>query len=159
MGYYPLSFSDEMSGRGRRVGIHKRNQKGRKAEGRMRLKMCYCPRCGETVSHQRGIPCTEMFCPTCNSPMIRQGWKQNNAINQNQIYRSNNIESSYSEQVVIQQRNIPKVNIDKCKGCGKCLASCKYNAIKIVNGKAQIDRSLCRNCRACIDICPFGAIS
>ncbi len=32
---------------------------------------CVCPRCGTRVPHQTGIPCTQVNCPQCGSPMIR----------------------------------------------------------------------------------------
>ena len=33
---------------------------------------CICPNCGEKVSHERGIPCSQMSCPKCGTPMIRE---------------------------------------------------------------------------------------
>lgn len=33
---------------------------------------CICPNCGETVPHQRQVPCTSLQCPKCGSRMIRQ---------------------------------------------------------------------------------------
>jgi len=32
---------------------------------------CVCPQCGYKVSHQRGVPCSEMFCPYCQIPLKR----------------------------------------------------------------------------------------
>jgi uncharacterized protein len=34
---------------------------------------CICPKCGTTVAHQRGIPCRETRCPSCNGAMLREG--------------------------------------------------------------------------------------
>jgi len=34
--------------------------------------ICSNPGCGTTVSHQRGIPCYQMKCPKCGSPMTRR---------------------------------------------------------------------------------------
>ncbi|AKM82415.1 TPA: DUF134 domain-containing protein [Candidatus Berkelbacteria bacterium] len=30
---------------------------------------CVCPKCGEKVSHRRGVPCSQMICPKCNAPL------------------------------------------------------------------------------------------
>jgi hypothetical protein len=32
---------------------------------------CECPKCGEKVAHQRGVPCTSISCPKCNTTMLR----------------------------------------------------------------------------------------
>ena len=33
---------------------------------------CTCPECGMKISHKQGVPCKNMFCPECNSNMIRE---------------------------------------------------------------------------------------
>jgi hypothetical protein len=32
---------------------------------------CVCPRCGKTVAHQRGTPCSSLECPECGAKMTR----------------------------------------------------------------------------------------
>lgn len=32
---------------------------------------CVCPKCGYATSHQRGIPCFQIKCPRCGTPMTR----------------------------------------------------------------------------------------
>ncbi|MBN2067573.1 MAG: hypothetical protein JW744_03845 [Candidatus Diapherotrites archaeon] len=33
---------------------------------------CTCIKCGSKIPHTRGMPCTEMLCPKCGSPMTRE---------------------------------------------------------------------------------------
>jgi predicted amidophosphoribosyltransferase len=32
---------------------------------------CVCPKCGNKIPHQRGIPCYQHKCPNCGTPMTR----------------------------------------------------------------------------------------
>ncbi len=33
---------------------------------------CVCPRCGATVPHRQGVPCTQQRCPECGAAMTRE---------------------------------------------------------------------------------------
>ena len=46
-----------------------------------------------------------------------------------------------------------------CLGLGDCANVCNYDAIRIVNGVAQIDRDKCVGCEACSKVCPNHIIS
>ncbi len=46
---------------------------------------------------------------------------------------------------------------NKCTGCGKCVPSCPFDALKMTDKKAVVNEN-CTFCGACIDICPFSAI-
>ena len=53
-------------------------------------------------------------------------------------------------------------NTRRCFGvssCGRCLESCKQEALYVFNGGIQRKRALCISCGACIDDCPRDAIS
>ncbi|GEM_PF-4256216 len=45
-----------------------------------------------------------------------------------------------------------------CTGCGVCLEVCPFQAIRMEEGKAVIDKELCKNCKICVRVCPEGAI-
>lgn len=45
-----------------------------------------------------------------------------------------------------------------CLGLGTCAAVCKNNAIRLENGVAVVDRSLCGGCGECVTACPKNVI-
>lgn len=97
--------------------------------------MCVCTSCGSTVNHQRGVPCYEMKCPDCDSPMTRDGL----------VDRKEGVKK-------------PSVIESKCVGCARCVNVCPYEAITMTNGKAVIDQHKCVGCGQCISSCPVNAI-
>ncbi|MGB4659503.1 MAG: 4Fe-4S binding protein, partial [Mobilitalea sp.] len=50
-----------------------------------------------------------------------------------------------------------KVIREKCKGCTKCVKSCPFSAIIMVDKIAEIN-SACTQCGVCVKECPFDAI-
>ncbi len=51
-----------------------------------------------------------------------------------------------------------KIDADKCKHCGKCLAiGCR--AISPQERAPVVDEALCTGCGLCVNVCPFGAIT
>ena len=46
-----------------------------------------------------------------------------------------------------------------CLGFGSCVKACKYDAIKIVDGCAVVDREKCIGCKACAKACPRNLIT
>ncbi len=53
----------------------------------------------------------------------------------------------------------PKVNKEKCTGCGSCAKWCPTNAIQIIDRKAIIDLKKCIGCGECVVSCNFSAIA
>lgn len=55
-------------------------------------------------------------------------------------------------------KSFPKVDNQKCVGCGKCAESCPEHIIKIKNKKAIFKRKGCISCFCCQEMCPMKAI-
>jgi ferredoxin len=57
------------------------------------------------------------------------------------------------------ERDIIKINEEKCTGCGNCITGCPEGALQIIDGKARLVSDLfCDGLGACIGDCPEGAI-
>ena len=50
------------------------------------------------------------------------------------------------------------IDTDHCTGCGLCVESCPNDALRLVEGVAQLDEARCSACEACVEACPEGAI-
>ena len=46
-----------------------------------------------------------------------------------------------------------------CTGCGKCEASCRFEAIRLFDGKAVVNEYACEGCGVCQFVCPVQAVS
>lgn len=52
-----------------------------------------------------------------------------------------------------------KVCANGCIGLGTCVAACKYDAIRVVDGLAVVDTAKCIGCGACANLCPKHLIA
>jgi NAD-dependent dihydropyrimidine dehydrogenase PreA subunit len=56
-----------------------------------------------------------------------------------------------------------KVDVDRCTGCGVCVAVCPWDAIHLATSQtgsyAEVDHHVCRECGACAEACPEEAIT
>lgn len=46
-----------------------------------------------------------------------------------------------------------------CMGIGSCIEACKFNAMKLEDGRIVIDREKCNGCGACLSLCPNTIIT
>ena len=47
---------------------------------------------------------------------------------------------------------------EKCSGCGKCQEICRFDAVKSIDDKFEINKIDCEGCGYCYRICPVDAI-
>jgi electron transfer flavoprotein alpha subunit len=51
----------------------------------------------------------------------------------------------------------PKVDVEKCSACGKCIDICPMEVIVLKEGKAFVETQNCNNCKICMRACPENA--
>lgn len=58
------------------------------------------------------------------------------------------------------QREIIKIDEEKCDGCGRCVPACAEGAIQVIDGKAKlVSEVYCDGLGACLGECPRGALT
>ena len=58
---------------------------------------------------------------------------------------------------MVQKRPAPQF-MDNCIRCQRCINICPASALKLVDNKVTIDKSLCIRCYCCHEMCPVDAI-
>ncbi len=50
-----------------------------------------------------------------------------------------------------------EINYRRCKGCGKCISSCNYGVLEILDEMVVVASSgKCTVCMKCMDVCPLN---
>jgi ferredoxin len=47
-----------------------------------------------------------------------------------------------------------QVSLENCNGCGRCVADCPYEAVRLTEGKAEVSPERCAACGICAGACP-----
>ncbi|AGW12925.1 CoB--CoM heterodisulfide reductase iron-sulfur subunit A family protein [Megalodesulfovibrio gigas] len=68
----------------------------------------------------------------------------------------------FSKDTLQSDPQVSSVDIKRCVGCGKCIMTCPFGAIKEVDfrgqPKAEVIETVCQGCGICTSTCPQGAI-
>ncbi|QJT08712.1 CoB--CoM heterodisulfide reductase iron-sulfur subunit A family protein [Oceanidesulfovibrio marinus] len=68
----------------------------------------------------------------------------------------------FSKDQLESDPQISQVDIKRCIGCGKCMSTCPFGAIKEIDfrgqKKAEVIETVCQGCGLCTATCPQGAI-
>ncbi len=65
--------------------------------------------------------------------------------------------TEFNNQPKKEYKHSVSLDSNKCKGCTTCLKRCPTEAIRIRNGHAVINSSLCIDCGECIKVCQYKA--
>jgi len=52
----------------------------------------------------------------------------------------------------------PKIDLNKCDGCGLCVKNCRFYALKMIKSRPVLNPFVCEGCGVCELVCPKGAI-
>jgi len=53
---------------------------------------------------------------------------------------------------------VPRIDLEKCTFCKKCMDICRYGAIAVLKKDVMIFENLCHSCGGCFEVCPENAL-
>ncbi|MBW2653416.1 MAG: ATP-binding protein [Deltaproteobacteria bacterium] len=53
---------------------------------------------------------------------------------------------------------VPKIDLEKCTFCKKCMDICRYGAIAVLKKDVLTFENLCHSCGGCFEVCPENAV-
>lgn len=51
------------------------------------------------------------------------------------------------------------MDAELCVGCGLCMESCQFGAMRVVNKRLVVRPKRCMGCGVCVSKCPKGALT
>ncbi|CCO23607.1 CoB--CoM heterodisulfide reductase iron-sulfur subunit A family protein [Maridesulfovibrio hydrothermalis] len=70
--------------------------------------------------------------------------------------------SMFAKDQLESDPQVSVVDIKRCIGCGKCISTCPFGAIKEIDfrgmPKAEVIETICQGCGICTSTCPQGAV-
>ncbi len=64
-----MPFGDGTGPTGQGPGTGRRGGGSGQGQGRGGSSVCTCPKCDYSTPHTRSVPCSQMTCPKCGSPL------------------------------------------------------------------------------------------
>jgi len=61
-----------------------------------------------------------------------------------------------TEKISVSEK--PIINFEKCTGCGQCVETCAFDALKLSKDKPVLNQFFCEGCGVCEVVCPVKAI-
>jgi ferredoxin len=58
----------------------------------------------------------------------------------------------------VERAILPIIHAERCTLCGDCVPACPQAALRLVDGRLELDAARCAYCGDCEDVCPTGAI-
>lgn len=83
---------------------------------------------------------------------IAIGMKSKEEIDANILYYENKQVPTFISSKLNKQKRRLIISF-WCKGCKKCIEKCNHDALKIINGKCEVDINKCALCSYCADVC------